>query len=407
MNRDKKKTVKNIIISFIILIIILFSGCFERAPKQEETMLPSLQASDLDVMISEQLSWFTTELEPSTGILKNHSQTEALNEYMLTAKVLLTLAQQNESYEHIVNTTIITIIEAYEKEKTNVSLPSKAKLLELLTQPGIALNVSSTIADLGSELESYQQENYTFNTTPILSIDAAQFLLAIVSYEQVVNNQSLSTLVDQSITQYQTLITNVLASDETIEQKEYMLHYFTEAFKTYYDEHQMKSDIFNFITRLNMGLIYNQETVDQNTLGQYQGFSMRNPNQYHLDALHQIMSAYSVSKNIEIDENGSNLKQSVILGLIYLKNNLAENTTMSLETMDQLKLILVLNQAQNLLEEDNYTYLWDASNQLLIEGRSLETSPTLWMLLTIGVMGSIGLLALLYIVIQLYYKNKQ
>jgi len=119
-----------------------------------------------------------------------------------------------------------------------------------------------------------------------------------------------------------------------------------------------------------------------------------------------MMIASNRSTDLNDTTNQTQFHQSLILGLMHLHHIITTEKT-HLTISQNLTLLPLIYTINNLLPNTNWSYVWESSSQTLIEAKTLQTSPELWMLLSIGVMASIGLLALVFIIIRLYYRNKE
>lgn len=409
MFKPKMNHYVHVILSFFLCIILVLSGCLNQELKEEETMIPSLQAQDLFTIQDQTLSWFNQHLNKSTGLLDNLLESLTLSDDILTIQVLLDYASENEIFASLLNQSFDTVIDHYLLQQNTSSLISQAQLLILLSSNPSYQNNQGLQDQLAISILSHQHQNNTFNTTPFLSRDAALALNALILYATETTNATIKTRVNDTIVSYYQIINEFLEHVDSswINQQGYQLHSFITPFSTALFFNNSMFDWYQLISSMNKKLSDFQETYQNNTLGQYTSFGTDNPFLYQLQALESISLAYHLSNTLDQKNDESMFRQSYVLGLIYLKNSILENQIQPLTTEQNLSVLLVLKNALSELPQTNWTYLWDGSNQQLLEGRSLETSPTLWTVLIIGVMGSICLLALVFILVQLYYKNNR
>jgi hypothetical protein len=158
---------------------------------------------------------------------------------------------------------------------------------------------------------------------------------------------------------------------------------------------------------INSFLIDYQETLSYSTTGKYippdQSFDSIN---YHIQSLNSMMISFNQSTQMNDTWNQTRFHQSLILGLMHLKNVILNEKT-NLSIQQNLTLLPIIYELNRFLPNTNWSYVWEPETQTLIEAKTLQTSPELWMVLGIGVMASIGLLSLVFIIIRLYYRNKQ
>lgn len=409
MFKPKTNNYVHVILSFFLCIILVLSGCINQELKEEETMIPSLQTQDLRTIQDQTLSWFNQHINKSTGLLNTSLEPLTLSDDILTIKILLAYASENETFTSLLNQSMDTVIEKYLLQKNSTLLLSNAQLLSLFCSNPSYKNNQGLQDQLAMSILSNQHQNNTFNTTPFLSRDAALALNALMLYATETTNTTIKTWVNDTIVSYYQIISEFLEHVDSswINQHGYQLHTFTIPFSTSLSDNNTTLEWYQLISDMDKKLSDFQETYQNNTLGQYTSFGTDEPFLYQLQAMESMSLAYHLSNTLDQKNDESIFRQSYVLGLIYLKNTILEHQTQLLTIEQNLSVLLITKNALNELPQTNWTYLWDSSNQQLLEGRSLETSPTLWTVLIIGVMGSICLLALVFILVQLYYKNKR
>lgn len=406
----KQKNI-HLFISFFLVFNLFISGCLDRSePKPEETNLPSLQRQDLVSIQQQTLNWFGQYLNTYREEISQSSD-QGLIEQIRTSRLLLTFDQKNLSYTQVLNKTIQEILESYDQNQANQTLYTTSQLLILLHNAPSSYSSLAMKDELADHILSFKNQNNTFNTTPVLSKEAASGLTALIIHYSSTSNESTYEPLVELITTYYSLLTQYhknhnVSNDTNFENQEYTNHYFTIPFSKIYSFNDSRVDSYQLIYVVNEALSKFQETQDKQHLGQFISYNQTDPLLYQVEAIQSMMIGYTLSQKDQRFHNDTLFKQSLILGLIHLKNTISANTSVILTTQQHLVLLPVIHEVLTMLPSTNWTYLWDSSNQLLLEGRSLETSPTLWTALTIGVMGSIGLLSLVFIIIRLYYKNK-
>lgn len=409
MFKRKKTFIIQLILTLFLCMMLVFSGCLNQPVKEEETMLPSLQAQDLLKIQEQTLSWFNQHLNESTGLLSDTLESLTIADYIDTVQVLFEYSSENATYALLLDRSIDNLIDKYALQKNYATLQTDAQLLTLLCILPSSYNDNGLQDQLAMSILSNQQQNNTFNTTPVLSQDAALALNALLLFAKETTNETIKTRINDTVKIYQQIISEYLEKIDSSDpdHQEYHVHSFSIPFNTGLSWNHSDIEWYELISDMNNKLSDFQERYQNYTLGQYTSFVNKDPFLYQLNALESMSISYNLSKTLDQKNDESIFRQSLILGLIYLKNTILGNQSQSFTTEQNLSLILLLKQALSELPQTNWTYLWDSSNQQLIEGRSLETSPTVWTALTIGVMGSICLLALVFIIVQLYYKNKR
>ena len=408
MFKRKKTFIIQLILTLFLCMMLVISGCLNQPVKEEETMLPSLQAQDLLTIQEQTLNWFNQHLNESTGLLSDTLESLTLADYIDTVKVLFEYSSENATYALLLDRSIDNVIDKYILQQNSSSLQTDAQLLTLLCILPSSYTDHGLQDQLAMSILSYQQ-NYTFNTTPVISQEAALALNSLMLYAEETTNKTIIARINDSLFFYKLMIRSNLSRFDSsdVESYGFHAHYFSIPFNTALSWNNSNNGWYQWINKISKKLIDFQETYKNHTLGQYTSFGNDDPFLYQLHALESMRISYNLSKTLDQRDNESSFRQSLILGLIYLKNTILGNQSQILTSEQNLSLILLLKHALSELPQTNWTYLWDGSNQQLIEGRSLETSATVWTALTIGVMGSICLLALVFIIVQLYYKNKR
>ena len=412
MLSKRRQTLVHMLLSIFLVFILLFSGCLnQKEPKNEETNLPSLQRQQLSTIQQHSLDWFTNHFNGTTGSLENVSEPVTIRDRILAANVLISYADEQTSFTTSLNKTIEGIIQEYQKDSENYSLLTSAQLLDVLCTAPLSFSSQTIRNELADRIIQYQQE-LQFNSTTVLTKENAIALTALIHYDLNTQNESIHELLIQLIYSYHQRLTSYYEQYQTddaiyFENQQYYNHYFTPSLMLMQSLDLVSVDPVHLMYSINQQLSQLQETQNNQNIGQYTSYNQTDSFLYQLEALQSMNNAYNFSITLDQKENETLFKQSLILGLIYLKNQILQNDTRSLSAQQHLTLLPVIQKALRNLPSENWTYLWDSSNQLLLEGRELETSSTVWTALSIGVMGSIGLLALVFIIIQLYYKNKK
>jgi hypothetical protein len=390
----------HILFTLLIISILFFSGCTKQTtPKKEQTIVPTLTMHNLKDLHHDQLTWFQHHLNTSTGFLTNTTPKPSIIDQLSTGHILSTIQNTNPTIQQILNNHINTSIQKYKQHTSLFNLNTTSLFLHLLctTQPTQNTAIKTILAESILNYTTNQQ----FNTTPLITPAVAYALTALTYYSTQIQNTTIQTTIDHLNTQYnQILHTTAFTSTQG-----YYTPWFTAYLSQQIPNNQHTNNPYQILTKINTNLSEYQEKTTLLTLGTFTHPKKPTNTIYHLHATQSMMIAYNQSKTQPNQTKNDLFHQSFILGLINIKNTY--NNTPNITINHRLLLLPLLHQARTILPNENWTYLWNSDTQQLIKAKSLETSPTVWTALTIGVMGSIGLLALVFIIINLYYKNKR
>ena len=399
----------------IIGVLILFLTSTFITPllqAQDNAGQPTLQRNNLLTLQNESLNWFQHHLNHSTGQLSVEENLSFIDQ-MLTSHILVSSASKIPSSTEILITSIEGILETYSKNETNYSLIDHAYLLNLLHIVPSSLSAESTKERIADHILSSKNDQHLINTTPVLSKDAAIALTALSHHYDFTYNYSKQQEIKTIIETYGQIVNTSLNQKEENtslyeNDQAFILSYFTTPFTIIHTIDESIINASTLTTKINNNLRNNQHmSGSDQELGQFNLTTQLTSFLVQLQCITSMNQAYNLSKTTADTKNTSRFKESLILGLIYIKNERTNDHHKPLTPQEHLFLLLTLDNVLSVLPQTNWTFLWDANSNQLLEGRTLETSSTLWTVLTIGVMGSIGLLALVFIIISLYYKNKR
>lgn len=399
----------------IIGVLILFLTSTFVTPllqAQDNAGQPTLQRNNLLTLQNESLNWFQHHLNHSTGQLSVEENLSFIDQ-MLTSHILVSSASKIPSSTEVLITSIEGILETYSKNETNYSLIDHAYLLNLLHIVPSSLSAESTKERIADHILSSKNDQHLINTTPVLSKDAAIALTALSHHYDFTYNYSKQQEIKTIIETYGQIVNTSLNQKEENtslyeNDQAFILSYFTTPFTIIHTIDESIINASTLITKINNNLRNNQHmSGSDQELGQFNLTTQLTSFLVQLQCITSMNQAYNLSKTTADTKNTSRFKESLILGLIYIKNERTNDNHKPLTPQEHLFLLLTLDNVLSVLPQTNWTFLWDANSNQLLEGRTLETSSTLWTVLTIGVMGSIGLLALVFIIISLYYKNKR
>lgn len=397
------KKYRNIVLSVLIVLSLLFSGCTgnQKPTKEEDTSLPSLTRHDIEFLQQQSLNFFDQYINTSTGYLTIPSTNLSITDHILTGHVYADLKEKNNTFPGLLQQNINSIVRRYNDNPNQFNLLQTSLLLDLLYKTPESTSNPSLEHDLADRILNYST-NQHFNTTPILSNEAGQALTALSKYTYYRQNESSQTNLTQLINYY---VTELQTTDLSVE-KGYFKPWFTQSLYNLKKYNLSNNRLYPLIATINNQLISQQELSEIPSLGKYSHPApmLNNSLQFQFYCLQSMITSYNQSQTQNDTINQSDFHQSIILNLIYLKNTLVNMN--NLTPQQHLIFLPIIHQTNTVLSSDSWTYLWDSSTQTLIEGKELETSNTLWTALTIGVMGSIGLLSLVFIIIRLYYKNQ-
>lgn len=394
---NQKKNLSRILFSLMLAGLLLFTGCTDNtSPPPEEEPLPRISRSDLLLIQQNLIDWFENHINKNTGLLTNIENT-SLKQDVLTGCVLATLTQTNTTFPGLLQQNLNSIVGIYDDHPEQFNLSTTSLLLSLIYETPKSTSNPALEQALADRILSFRKPEQTFNTTLLISNDAAYALTALITHVHETNNETIKTNTTILLKQYQQLLN----------ENSYYFPWYTQPFSIIDSSFNLSTHPHQTFIQINTQLINQQETINVSTMGKYipENQSKESIN-YHLHALNSMMTASKLLTNLTDTKNQTQFHQSLILGLIYLKNMVTtENIPFSIQhNLTLLPLIYTIN---NYLSDTNYSYVWEPSTQTLIEAKTLQTSPELWMLLSIGVMASIGLLSLVFIIIRLYYKNKR
>lgn len=399
----------------IICVLILFLTSTWVTPllqAQDNAGQPTLQRNNLLTLQNESLSWFQHHLNHSTGQLSVEENLSFIDQ-ILTSHILVSYASKIPTSTEVLTISIEGILETYSKNETNFSLLDHAYLLNLLHMVPSSLSAESTKERIADHILSSKNDQQLINTTPVLSKDAAIALTALSNHYDFTYNYSKQQEIKTIIETYDQIINtslNQIEENTSLNENNqaFVLSYFTTPLTII---HTIDESIINasfLTTKINNNLRNNQHTSGSDQgLGQFNLTTQLTSFLVQLQCITSMNHAYNLSKTTADTKNTSRFKESLILGLIHIKNERTNDHHEPLTPQEHLHLLVTLDNVLSVLPQTNWTFLWDANSNQLLEGRTLETSSTLWTVLTIGVMGSIGLLALVFIIISLYYKNKR
>ncbi len=395
MNQKKQSMV--MIITFFIIILLLLSGCVDnKAPVPEETDLPSFSRSDLLFIQQQIMDWFECHLNKNTGLLTDMRKNTSLIQDVLTGFVLATFSSMNTTFPGVLQQNINSIVRIYDDYPNRFDLTSTSLLLSLIYETPESTSNPMLEQALADHILSFRKTNTQFNTTPILSEEAAYGLTALRTHVQKTNNQSIRTNTTLLLKHYQQLLT----------EPSYYSPWYTPVFSQINSSFNLPVNPYQTITQINTFLVEQQETNDLSMTGTYIPPDQCYDLTYHIQSLNSMIHAVNQSDILNDTKNQTQFHQSLILSLMHLKNIMLNEKT-NLNIQQNLTLLPILYELNSLLPNTNYSYVWEPETQTLIEAKTLQTSPELWMVLAIGVMASIGLLSLVFIIIRLYYRNKQ
>lgn len=395
MNQKKQSMV--MIITFFIVILLLLSGCIDnRAPVPDETDLSSFSRSDLLFIQQQLMDWFECHLNKNTGLLTDMRENTSLIQDLLTGFVLATFSSMNTTFPGVLQQNINSIVRIYDDHPDGFNLTTTSLLLSLIYETPESTSNPVLEQALADHILSFRATNTQFNTTPILSDEAAYGLTALRTHVQKTNNQSIQKNTTLLLEYYQQLLN----------EPSYYSPWYTPVFSQIDSSFNLPVNPYQTITQINTVLVENQETNDLLTTGNYIPPDQSYDLTFHIQSLNSMMYAVNRSDNLNDTKNQTHFHQSLILGLMHLKNiMLNEKTNLSIK--QNLTLLPILYELNSVLPNTNYSYVWEPETQTLIEAKTLQTSNELWMVLAIGVMASIGLLSLVFIIIRLYYRNKK
>lgn len=399
-------------IQVLIVSIILLSSIFTPLLNAQDTSgAPSLQRQDLIQIQEESLSWFQNTLNQSTGRLMNETNELTLTDHILTGIILELYASDISSSNEILTNAVEGILNDYSENETNHSLFTHALLLNFLYRIPSSFSNESTKERIANHILFSTTKSHLFNTSQVVSQEGAAALQALILHYDYTNNYSKQQEIAMIIHAYNETLYNhyqLFTKNNTNNTEIYNLSFFTIPLSTIYTIDEQFIQPYSLIIHINNQLQHIQQRKRPgDTLGQY---IQNDPTKRLVHQLHSINSmsqAYNLSKTMDDSQNTTAFKESLILGLIYLKNIRKADWTDTPSPSEHLLLLSILHKTLSVLPDEPWTFLWDSDKGQLLEGRALEPSPTLWTALTIGVMGSIGLLALVFIIIGLYYKNKR
>lgn len=402
---NAKKNHIRLIGSVLIVSILLFSGCTDtRKPYKEEIDLPSLHDEDLTTIQRQSYDWFIQRLNPTTGLLESSSRTATLTDQILAGHVLADLSSLNTSFPDVLQHNINSIVRVYEDNTSLFNLSTYSLLLDLIYKTPDETSNPRLEQDLALNILSYYEPGLGFNTTPVLSADAAYGLLALSTHVQKTTNTSIQNNTADLFQYY----TNQIEATESDAVNGYFLPWFVPSFSFALQYDLVMEDLWGSILHINSELANNQEKKNDAIIGLYQsGSESLDSLTFQIHAVQSMMIQYNHSQAQLDPVNKTWSYESLILGLIHLKNQVITSNSTLLSDHQQVVLLPIITDIINMFPQDNWSYVWDSSTQTLIEGKTLETSPALWTALTIGVMGSIGLLALVFLIINLYRRYKK
>ncbi len=402
---NQKRNQVSIVLSILLIVIIVFSGCSAREMFQkDETMLPSVQREDLFLIQQRSLQPFYDQLNVSTGLLEYNDKEISLTDQVLSGHVLATYTEVNDSFSEILQRNLNSIVKSYNENASAFTLTETSLLLSVLYKTPKETSNERLETDLMDRILSFRKTKQSFSTDPILLPSAARGLSVLNDYVYHTQNDTILSNLSMLIAYYQEHIeqTPVTATEG------YFIPWFTPSLTRILLKDPSIDGLYETIILVNIELVQDQDTENSSQLGRY-----IHPNQisegnltYHLHGLKSMMHAYNLSKTTNDTSLQNRFYQSLILGLIHLKNRVLDNAS-DLSIQHHLTLLLTIDQAITILPETNWSYLWEPSTQTLISEKTLETSDTVWLALTIGVVFSIGLLFIVFILIKLYYKHKK
>jgi hypothetical protein len=402
---NKKKNQLFIVLSIVLIVIIVFSGCSDRRILQkDETMLPSVQREDLFLIQQQSLHCFHEQLTVSTGLLEYNDEEISLTDQVLTGHVLATYTGLNHSFSDVLQRNLHSIVKLYNENASLFTLTETSLLLSLLYKTPKETSNEQLETDLKDRILSFRKTKQSFSTNLNLSSSAAHALSALNDYVFHTQNDTIQSNLSMLIGYYQKHLekTPVTATEG------YFIPWFTPSLTRILLHNPPMAGLYETIILVNMQLVQDQDTQNCSKLGRYS-----NPKQesndtltYQLHGLKSMIHAYNLSKTTNDTHLQNRFHQSVILNLIHLKNTVLPNTT-NLSIHHHLTLLLLIDQAINVSPETNWSYLWESSTQTLITEKTLETSDTVWLALTIGVVFSICLLFIVFVLIKLYSKYKK
>ena len=394
---NQKKNLSRILFSLMLAGLLLFTGCTDNtSPPPEEEPLPRISRSDLLLIQQNLIDWFENHINKNTGLLTNIENT-SLKQDVLTGCVLATLTQTNTTFPGLLQQNLNSIVGIYDDHPEQFNLSTTSLLLSLIYETPKSTSNPALEQALADRILSFRKPEQTFNTTLLISNDAAYALTALITHVHETNNETIKTNTTILLKQYQQLLN----------ENSYYFPWYTQPFSIIDSSFNLSTHPHQTFIQINTQLINQQETINVSTMGKYipENQSKESIN-YHLHALNSMMTASKLLTNLTDTKNQTQFHQSLILGLIYLKNMVTTEKT-DFNIKHNLTLLPIIYTINNYLSDNNWSYVWEPSTQTLIEAKTLQTSPELWMLLSIGVMASIGLLSLVFIIIRLYYKNKR
>ena len=395
---NQKKNLSRILFSLILSGILLFTGCIDNSdPPTEEEPLPHISRSDLLLIQQDLIDWFEHHINKNTGLLTDMRENTSLKQDLFTGNVLAALSSINDTYPDLLQQNLNRIVGIYDDHPEQFSLSTSSLLLSLIYKTPASTSNPALEQELAQYILTFRKTEHTFNTTLLISKDAAYALTALLSHEKQTENITIKTNTTTLLNHYQ----------QQLNKDSYYAPWYTTVFDHIPSTINLETTPYQTIIQINDMLIEHQETINTSTLGKYTSSNRsKDPIDYHLQSLKSMMIASNRSTYLNDTMNQTQFHQSLILGLMHLQNNITTEKT-HLTISQNLTLLPLIYTINNILPNDNWSYIWESSTQTLIEAKTLQTSPELWMLLSIGVMASIGLLALVFIIIRLSYRNKE
>lgn len=394
-----------IVLSILLIGILLFAGCSNQISIQDdEELLPSVQNEEIHLIQRKSLTWFYEYLNVSTGIVKHPDKSVSLTDQLFVGHILATYILLNDTFSEVLQRNLNYIVKEYNDNSSLFNLTETSLLLSLLYKTPKETSNEALEEDLANRILSFRETEHNFSTDPLLCSSAAFALSALSDYMLHAKNTSIQLNLSMLVAFYKHHIetTPVTATNG------YFIPWFTPSFVHVFFQNPSINDLYESVVVINTQLVQNQETENGSQIGRYMiPLKLRNDNiSYQLYGLKSMMHAYNLSKKMNDTSLQNHFYQSLILGLIHIKNRVLDNDT-NLTIPQHLTLLLTIDQAITILPETNWSYLWEPSTQTLISEKTLETSDTVWLALTIGVVFSIGLLFIVFILIKLYYKHKK